>query len=377
MDDEKFIAHSIKIFEQKFPKKNLFLVDGDEKSLKHLGQSDKIRFFKFNNHEIILDLIIKSSNDKKVVNIFTHFLNYRKASLVNQIKNTLTFNSYWIFYGADIYNRLYLKGRYELYDYNKNISPFYLKLKRKLRKSYYYFNYWKEELAIKIFINDLDFFCFWNIYDFEIVKEHYETNAEFKEFIYDSFSIDELEYPRGISSLKGSKKVNCLVNHSGSLSGNHLTLLKKLNEDQIKNLINRLIVPLNYGNDKIIKMTDEFCRMNFKKEYSPILNFLTKEQYFTMLREIDIAFFGHRRQEAGGNLTFLIAAGTKIYLRNDNNLLAYYNNLGIKIFSFEDDFNGDLSPLSLEFKQRNYALIMSKFNEDSVLNMYEKLIINS
>lgn len=369
VNDEKFINQSVLDFEKHFPRQNIFIINiKDAETIKYVELKENVLKFDFLSGDVF-DYILKVSQGKSNVNLFIHYLCSAKIVLTFKLKESINVKIYWIFYGTDLYKHLFLQGKYQLYDRQSLRKSLIFKLKDIFPKLYFKLYSRKENPLLRLFIEELDYFCFWNHYDYELLKKHYTTTAEFKMFIYNAFSIPKFE-------IKKSGNPVCLINHSGSLSGNHLTLLKKLNTPKIKNKILELIVPLSYGHKGVISATDDFCRNNFPLQYKPMLGFLEKEKYFDVLQKVTLALFGHRRQEAAANIKYLLCTGAKIFLREDNNLYKYYLDLGIKIYSFEKDFNGpeDLQVLDEKFQISNREILLKKFSKSNIDLMYQKLI---
>ncbi len=369
VNDEKFINQSVLDFDKHFPDQNIFIINKKEgETIKHVELRQNVLNFDFFSNDA-LDYIQKITLGKTDINLFIHYLRPEKLVLTFKLKESIKFKTYWIFYGTDLYKHLFLQGKYQLYDNQSFRKSIIFRLKNIFPKLYSRIYSRKENPLLTSFIEELDYFCFWNHYDYELLKKHYATKAEFKMFIYNAFSIPNFR-------IKESGNAVCLINHSGSLSGNHLTLLKKLNTPKIKKEISELIVPLNYGNKEVISATDDFCRSNFPLQYEPMLDFLKKERYFDIIQKVTVAFFGHRRQEAGANITYLLCTGAKIFLREDNNLYKFYKDLGIKIFSFEKDFRGsqDMEVLSEGCQISNREIIVKNFSKSNIDRIYQNLI---
>ena len=85
------------------------------------------------------------------------------------------------------------------------------------------------------------------------------------------------------------------------------------------------------------------------------MEYLKTDEYFKMLKNVDVAVFGQRRQEASGNIIQLLRNGVKVFLRNDNSLLEYYRKQGYIIFSVENDLTREtlFTPLSLDEQVHN------------------------
>lgn len=371
VNDEKFINTFINRFHKFHKEKTYYFIDVlNDTSLKHIEihNKDLLKCKSFSDINIIDD-IEKCIDPDSRINLFIHFLDYKKARIVKELQKKFTIKTYWIFYGADLYNRLYKYGNYELYDRNNNL-PFIEKfLKRILRNIFYGIKDFKEEYLIKKIIEQLDYFCFWNQYDFKLLNNHYNTTAKFKPFIYDSFNISNIKYFK-----ESNSKFAALVNHSASLSGNHITILSKFIELEMNRSI-QIVIPLNYGDKQVMYKVDSFAHKKFKDQYIQMLEFLDNKEYYRMLKNIDFAFFGHRRQEAGGNIIFLLASGAKIFLREDNSLLKFFKELGLKIYSFEKDFNNklDLIPLTSVEKSKNREIILYNFSDKAVDEMFKNI----
>lgn len=368
-NDEKFINIAQERFETYFPDCNVFIINrASNRNLNYVTFSSKIKCFDFKKNEVI-EYISSISNGKEEINIFVHFLDNYKVGLVNKLRNKVNFKDYWIFYGADLYNLLHRKGKYELYDRIGN--TFNSKIQRLLRGWYFSLGHFSRDNEIKRFIRNLDYFCFWNYYDFKLLKDNFKTNAKFKKFNYGA-THDLTSFFNGFK--KESKVI--LVNNSGSASGNHLTMLESLNKNEIKASFSSLILPLNYGSKKVIQEVDAYCNENFKTHYKPLLSFIEKNEYFNLIKNVDVVFFGHLRQEGAGNINFLLAMGAKIFLRKQNNLLKYYRDLGLILFSWEEDFKRveDLKPLSILQQRKNREIILEQLSPESFNTIYSNLL---
>lgn len=370
VDDQKFINQSVFDFENHFQNQNIFILNSiSQKEINYVNSHKKVFYFDYSGKGII-DFIHQKTQGKKRINIFVHYLRPEKACLLNKLRLSLKFSTYWIFYGIDLYKPLYMKGVYQLYDDQTVKEKIVFFFKNTFARFYSDLIYDKKKSLIVKFISELDFFCFWNPYDYELLKKNFKTKAIRKDFFYNVFSFGDLKIKRE------SAEVNCLINHSATATGNHLTLLHRLNSPEIKSHIKNLVVPLSYGDTKKINTIDEYCKKQFPTQYLPMLQFLDKDEYFKIINSVSVAFFGHRRQEAGGNIIVLLASGVKVFLREDNNLLRFFNEMGITIFSFENDFKSfkDLEVLDADIQVANRLIILKMFSEERNCEIYRQLI---
>lgn len=368
-NDEKFIPKAIQDFEKFYPKQNFFYIITSKKP-KFVSLEKNVKCFKKQElQNIVEDILLHTANSSEI-NILVHFLDPFKAILISSLGNKLKFKSYWIFYGSDLYKRLYDIGKYDLYDND------YFFIKSIVKRVRFQLLASRSSKRIEEFINNLDYLCFWNRFDYEILIKNYNTEAKYKNFIYTHGLLEATSFP-----LRPKKSIDkILINHSGSETGNHISILSFLKKIKISEKISELIVPLNYGPIENIEIIDRYCKENFSEIYKPVLNFIDRDEYFKMLQNVDIAIFGHNRQEAAGNLNFLLTAGVKVFLKEKNNLLQFYHEIGVKVYSFENDFKNDFkndfTPLNLKTQEKNRTTLLNYYSEKNLNKIYLNLFNN-
>ena len=380
VEDEKFINGAIDLFEKYSPGNNIFIVNGTSDRLKYVVDRKEVVAFKLSKIGSVdrILAIIKNDNIEK---IFIHFLTPLKSYLSNKAKEKYQVKIYWIFYGAELYQMLNKDFSYQLHDRKARevlslnsvlagVSA-YVREKASFFK-FYFLNKEKPRESILSFLGIVDYFCFWNYHDYALLKKHYKTSAKFLYFAH--FNSIDVNSCRGEVIVKQNLKV--VLNNSASLSGNHTTLLRRIHEVDKNKRISELIVPLNYGSQKVLKETTQAGIKLFGSRFNPLLRFLDAESYFKLLGGISVGFFGARRQEGSGNIIQLIAFGAKVFLRNDNNMLKYLKENNFIVFSFEDDFKSseDLDPLSTDQIIHNQSLFTSLFNEEKERSVMKAII---
>lgn len=351
--DGNFVSHSYHVFEKYYPNKNLFIVN---------KESDKFKIIKDKEH--FLGIPLKEKNYRKIkdlcdvhgVNIIlVHGLQSTYAGLLKYLSSVRNYRVYWIFWGYELYLSLAQLGRYELID--EEASPFSL-------RTYMYpnkYNVWLRKFLRKPITSNLlydlipylDYFCFWNYEDYKLLQDEFQTNMKFKYFAYSASERDEKDFLLQ-SELPIKNQRTLLINHQASITGNHYTLMKHIASIDKDNVYEKL-VPLSYGTNYIRKSVLRAGQSFFNAKFHPILGYLPRSEYFEMINRAEVAIFGARRQEASGNIINLLGNGTKVFLRDDNNLLQYYKKKGFIIYSYDKDLNSieDLQPLTLEEQQYN------------------------
>lgn len=360
--DEKFINSSVEVFEKYYPNQNFFIIDKQEGENRFVAPRRNVYFWPFNSshwldllrNEVLFDSVQR-------INVLVHFLTVNSARRALELKKiNKKVQLYWIFYGADLYSYLYETGKYALYDYKVKGQSCLLKnyVKRLLGR----YNY------IVDFCSELDYFCFWNYYDYELLRKYLKTKAQFKLFYYINPTSTESEgFGDGINTR--TNEINILVNHSASFTGNHLTVLKKISSLSLDNI--KLIIPISYGPKTHADLIEKEATKLFPDKCTLLKEYMPRVEYYNIIDKCQCAIMGHRRQEAGGNISFLLKHGKKVFLREDNSLLNYYKDLGCAIFSFEKDLKTekDLLPLTEEQQVLNKKIMLDRILPSKVDEM--------
>ena len=303
------------------------------------------------NFPLILQLCSENNIDK----IILHGLKSDLVDCLKFLKQNIDCRVYWIFWGYELYFTLGNLGKYKLFD--GFLNPF-------LRDTYYSPNrlsfivkrfFYGKRLLSDVFkeaLTMIDYFCFWNYKDYELLQAHFHTNIKYKYFAY--MASEETAIKVNIEDVVCKKSKTLMINHQASNTGNHNTVMKKIAWLDTKNDYKK-IVPLSYGSSRIRKLVLRQGQHLFKEQFNPILEYMPRDKYFELMSSVEVAVFGQKRQEASGNISTLLKNGVKVFLREKNNLLQYYREKGYIIFSFEKDLNSidDLKPLSLEEQAYN------------------------
>jgi dTDP-N-acetylfucosamine:lipid II N-acetylfucosaminyltransferase len=374
VDDEKFINGAVDLFEKYSPNKNVFILNSKTDELQYVSKINQVIILDFssiNIKKIITKIVVEKNIDK----VFIHFLDANKAGIVNHLKGKVKIKTYWIFFGADLYMLLNEDYNYQLYDVKKKVElSFYDKVKAVLSKIKIFVKYGDLPVqGIYKCIKNMDYFCFWNHLDYELLLKHYETKAQFLNFAY----FDALD--KNPSMVENTNSMELVVNNSASLNGNHLTILEKIKKIDKNKIVDKIVVPLSYGSNQIVNDVMQYGRKAFNETFCPIVDFLDKETYFNLFQNVSVAFYGTRRQEASGNIFVLLAKGVKVFLRNDNNMMLFLKEKGFIVFSFEDDFNSieDLKALKIEEKIMNNAKYIHMFSNEVQKEVMEEILLKS
>jgi len=315
--------------------------------------------------------LLAQIEDDNITAVFFHALTKRKAELASYLKKHSTVKIFWIFFGAELYMPLNQWGVYELYD---QPDPDWKRMLRLLSGELQSLvvRGVSRSRAIRNGVRDVDFFCFWNNYDYELLKKNFVTDCRHLDFIYHDLLVKR---PKEIETkLSG----HVLVNHSASISGNHLAVLEKLSSiDQEKKL--SITTPLSYGDPTVRAETIEKGSTYWGDRYCAMTKYLPQDEYYKKLSTFSAAVFGSRRQEAGANIFYLLAIGAKVFLRSDNNMLLWLRDRSFKVFCVEEDLKeiSDLDPLPIAVATRNRAQYLKIFSTQQEKMMMQNLLVEA
>ena len=202
--------------------------------------------------------------------------------------------------------------------------------------------------------------------DFEYVKNLYGAKGKYHEcFMYPSNLYKEHNL-----DTKDYNTLNIQVGNSADPSNNQIEILEKIKKYKNKNI--KIFAPLSYGGDQsyvdtVISKGKEI----FGEKFIPILKFMKSEEYLIFLGSIDIAIFGHKRQQAMGNIITLLGLGKKIYIRTSITSWQFFKDIDVKLF----DYNQlNLNRMDKIIKKDNSDKIKSYFSEEHYLKQLQSLL---
>lgn len=349
MDNEKFVLGEINVFECFYPNRSLYVLSKGKTHIEDsLSEINHIYLDKKDNsHWSEIERICNNVIDYVLV----YYATQEHMSIALHLKKKFGCKVYWMFFGADLYSPLYTHYKYSLFD--SPVINFMYKV-----KNIFVHDNWQlfEEYA-----ESLDSFCFWNPYDFKLLQKYIPScHAKYRYYLHGM----------GYEIIKGyifpEKKQNFVqINNSAYPVGNHLTILRKLKELDKKRQL-QLILPLSYGKKVYASIVEYYSKYSGLK-CRILKGFMPAKDYFELVNGNAVALFGNNRQQAGGNIFTLLQSGTKVFLRNNNNMIKLLRDWGAHIYSFEDDLKSMedlLTPLTIQQKKDNLDAINKHCNKD-------------
>lgn len=342
MHTEKFIGPYIEFLKDNFEfEKHFFIVVGS-------GKKDKFNIPNYDNVLYLKNGYNKTLNYFKLFNLYNQYAKEAEKIIVHSfIRNRnlyyfylnpkLLSKVYWLMWGADLY--VYEKKRKKIKD----------KLLYQIRRKIY------KKVAFIVSGTKGDYLLAKKWFD---VKSNYIECFSYPTNLYVDYNLDD-------SSKEGITHI--LVGNSGDPSNNHLEIFEKLLKFKKHNI--KIYVPLSYGDKNYIKFVINKGIDFFGDKFIPIIDFMPFDNYLNLLNKIDIAFFGHKRQQAMGNIRVLLGLGKKVYMNNWLTSSQTLKEMGVKTF--------DLSNICLEkdFKEKdnNIRLIKKYYSKAELIKCLNKL----
>lgn len=112
--------------------------------------------------------------------------------------------------------------------------------------------------------------------------------------------------------------VRIIVGNSATPENCHREVLDMLNRFADCEL--EIVCPLSYGSGEYAAEISEYGRKLFGERFVPITQYMDKEKYIEFLASCDIGIFNNDRQQALGNIRFLLGLGKKVYIRETTSM---------------------------------------------------------
>ena len=275
--------------------------------------------------------------------VFHYFLDNRKADIIAKSPPHLV--HCWCFYGAEIYQQTSL-FRDRLYgpQTRKLLARLpEVRFRYDLRRLYYQYVLFRKTpiRSLREAIPKVHAILWYVEEEIQWINAKI-TLPPWKFFQFFQFS-DIIPEGTGIVNTE-SKSV--LLGNSATVENNHADALQMLT--RVKQKGYTISLPLTYGQFKRYKSTIKELYTESLGESAVFLeDHMELSAYYHFLQQHPTAVFLHYRQQALGNILYMLYVGTKVYLSNQNVVITWLKNNGVKVFTFEEDFVKDIQTLDL------------------------------
>lgn len=312
-------------------------------------QLDKVVFLQGNDKELIDQL---KEEIKSADIIFLQALSVLKAKAINAVNDKTKFYI-WGLWGYALYNMAqYFKYKQSSYSTQLDSNP---SLLQKI-KDYYTFR-----IVYKKAVKKLDMCLFLLESDYQLLGEIIQHRAIWRTACYQTI---ENILPNPEFKVNGN---SILIGNSSTPSNRHELVFEILGK--VNDLDRKAITPLNYGDpdykQKMLEMGEEKLGSSFE----PIVDFLSLDAYTKRIQSCSHVIMAHERQQAFGTILTMLFAGSKLYLSKSSPFYIWFRELGIQLYSVEDDLAKEIySELDESLKEMNREIILKNFSESVILN---------
>lgn len=287
-------------------------------------------------HDVISSIKLIKLMGKYDYVVFHSFLINNPITLYLFIKKTFSKNHIvWIEWGFDLYD-------FQLQDNASLIKKLVFYIRKQVRNNV--------NSVVCIFPPDRDYF-----------KNKYPNSKAsifYAPYISGKTSTRQYKYQPTKSRLKETKAnrepIYIQIGHNAQKQLNHLKALELLSKFKDENIM--LVLPLSYSAEpQYIAQINQYLEHNFPGKYIVLKDFVSKEEYFEIVRRIDIAVFYTYRQTALSNIYEMINNNVKLFMPEGSVMKEYFCSLGVPIGGIESIRN-------LDFKQFTSSIEWEKIS---------------
>ena len=366
ISDEKFIDGAIECFDLYADKWDMqwIICQNINQELKYIKRHSE-RVFNISEN-VVLQYLAENKFDAVIL----HSFGVVSPIIIKQIPKEI--KVFWFGWGYDIYNypehKPFLKWNLYKPITNKYIKTSTYKNIRHFASKIKFFLMQKDNLYNKAF-NRIDFFSGVVDFEYDLLKQNPKFRAHKVRFSYSSLDL--------INSYKNYEKYNgnnILVGNSAAITNNHLDLLQYLKQIDLNN--RKIIIPLSYaGPKKYVEDVVNLYKRTFNNNVITLTDFMPFVEYKQYIQSCSSAIFFMNRQQAMGNIITALKLGCKVFLSENNPIYEYYKDLGMNIFSVEQDLSNENFNICLTDKEiENNRNILKNINDyDATLNKLETI----
>lgn len=313
-------------------KSNLFIIYNRGEKIKYadVDMYENVEIVDLDDYSIYFKLYTYIYGCNK---LFVHYLSDDICKILDRFDlSRLSCTTYWILWGADLYNYI---------DFNMYEEKTYEFIKDKD----YFINaqrYRKDPKKLEIrknVIKKTNYILTSNKVDYQLVLENFNTEAMRKNFRYkmniDFCMLEEIKR-NGKLYLKKQSGFDFLflVGNSATLENNHVDVFYKLIDLNLQNF--GIVLPLSYGNKNYAKDVVIKGKKMLGDKLIILEKYLNINEYYSIINQVDVVIMNHIRQQAVGNIFGAIYLGKQVYLNKKSNLYEMFNEEGLEIHDLED-----------------------------------------
>lgn len=339
--DDKFFDYVIENCEKVAPSESVYVVRTNSRKLQYVQNQNVVVAANLS------ELLKIYGNCSGVKYVYIHYLKGLALDFVLELPEEIVI--IWIFWGSDGYALPSLKKNLLSRETKKlwhSRLPISVRFKDYLKSflSKYYTG--KLERCLK----KISYCATWVRMDYEMVKPYH---PEMEYIFFSNNSVEQL-IGHGIPSKPSTGAPYIYIGNSGDPTNNHIDVLKLVRWETAYDVV----VPLSYGENDYIKLIYEKGKQLLKDRFKPVMDFLPKEEYHSLLLQSSCVIMNHVRQQAANNIIVALYHGVPVFMNPNSPLFKTFKSWDIIIYSIEElkDF----------FKSPDKYLVDSQVNQQAL-----------
>jgi hypothetical protein len=154
-----------------------------------------------------------------------------------------------------------------------------------------------------------------------------------------------------------------LFGNSSDITNNHLDVLPILKKCDGYHIW----APLSYdfngeGGSRYQVDVEKYGKCYLGDRFTPLVNFLSYDEYVKITQKCSVYVFGHRRQKAVGNISIALRRGALVFMNKVSPVFRYYRESGFRIYSLSELKRRSIEEIVEEFRPYQQHNI-DKYNE--------------
>lgn len=154
--------------------------------------------------------------------------------------------------------------------------------------------------------------------DFTLLTEWYSYKGRnIRLDYYEGYTVELMDEIMKSESVKDGT-IRILLGNSATKTNRHIEALELL--AHLKNEDILIFAPLSYGDKEYGSVVIQKGKELFAEKFVPLLEYMSRDDYYRMLYKIDVGLFNNDRQQGTGNIEALLYYGKKVFIRDDTSM---------------------------------------------------------
>lgn len=168
---------------------------------------------------------------------------------------------------------------------------------------------------------------------------------------------------------------NVIIGNSAHITNNHMDAIDWVAEHVHMVDDCRVILPLSYGSEEnYTNRVKEYAKSRLGNNIYILDSYLPIDEYWELVSNCKIAIFPHIRQQASDNIFYELMTGAKVYMTKQSLAYSYLKQLGLVVFSLEDDIATIDNTLSHADVMKNREILTELYSVSTQIERVHNII---